>query len=162
MSLEDRESLKEREKGHGRYTGILELAILVALPVLFHYLIPLMIVISPPYSFMGAIVMLLGLGLMIWTAEVFRNAGTGFQLREGGSSLVTTGPFRFSRNPMYLGMLIWLTGLAILLGSCVVFIFPIIFFLLAHFFLIPMEERKMEQISGQQFVEYRQRTRRWL
>jgi len=162
MSLKGTEKVKERKKGHRGGAGILEVAILIALPLLFHYLIPIRIVIPPPYSYTGAIVMLLGLGLMIWTARVFRKAGTGFQLQGGGSILVTSGPFRFSRNPMYLGMLVWLIGLAVLLGSLIVFIFPIIFFLLAHFLLIPIEERKMEQLFGQQFIEYRQRVRRWL
>jgi len=138
------------------------MVILIAMPFLFHYLIPVRIIIPPPYSYIGAIVMLPGLGLMIWAARVFRKSGTGFQLQGGGSNMVTSGPFRFSRNPMYLGMLIWLIGLAVLLGSLIVFIFPIIFFLLANFVLIPIEERKMEQVFGQQFIEYRRQVRRWL
>jgi protein-S-isoprenylcysteine O-methyltransferase Ste14 len=76
--------------------------------------------------------------------------------------LMTGGPFGFSRNPMYLGMLIWLVGLAILLGSLIAFLFPILLFLLANFLLIPTEERRMEHQFGKQYVAYRQRVRRWL
>jgi protein-S-isoprenylcysteine O-methyltransferase Ste14 len=74
---------------------------------------------------------------------------------------VTSGPFRFSRNPMYLGMLSWLIGLAVLLGSLIVFLFPILFFLLANFLVIPLEERDMKRIFKERFIEYKRRVRRW-
>jgi protein-S-isoprenylcysteine O-methyltransferase Ste14 len=63
---------------------------------------------------------------------------------------------------MYLGMLIWLIGFAVLLGSLVVFVFPVLFFLLAELLLIPREERRMEQMCGERFTGYRQSVRRWL
>jgi protein-S-isoprenylcysteine O-methyltransferase Ste14 len=153
------------KKTSGRYRAsarILEFAILIALPILLHYLIPVMILVPRPYSYLGAVLMLLGLALMTWAAMLFRKVGTSFQLQGESSVLVTSGPFRFSRNPMYLGMLIWLMGLAILLGSLVVFVFPFLFFLLANLLMIPLEEKSMEQMMGQQFIEYRQRVRRWL
>jgi protein-S-isoprenylcysteine O-methyltransferase Ste14 len=140
----------------------LEVAILIALPVLCHYLIPVMTVIYQPYSYLGIVVMLFGLALLSWAAMLFRKAGTKFQLHGGGSVLVTSGPFQFSRNPMYLGMLIWLIGLAILLGSLITFVFPLIFFLLANFIVIPLEERDMERIFETRFIEYKRRVRRWL
>jgi protein-S-isoprenylcysteine O-methyltransferase Ste14 len=154
--------MSRRQGGHRTGARVLEVAILIALPILFHYLIPLKTVIVRPYSYLGGVLMLFGLALMTWAARAFREAGTGFQLREGGSVLVTLGPFRFSRNPMYLGMLIWLVGLAVLLGSLIVFLFPILFFLLANFLFIPLEERSMEQALGPRFIEYRQHVRRWL
>jgi protein-S-isoprenylcysteine O-methyltransferase Ste14 len=165
MSAEGRDQVQEKEKsrqGRRRSSGIVEIAILLVLPLLLHYLIPIGIVILPPYSYTGAIVMLVGLGLMIWAARVFQKAGTGFKLEEGGSALVTSGPFRFSRNPMYLGILIWLIGFAILLGSLVVFVLPVIIFLLAQFILIPIEEKRMEQVFGKEYLDYKSRVRRWL
>lgn len=162
MSLDGIGKVQERQKGRRRGSGIVEIAILLVLPLLLHFLIPIWIVIPPPYSYLGAIVMLLGLWLMIWAASIFRKSGTGFQLEGGGSALVTSGPFRFSRNPMYLGILIWLIGFAILLGSLVVFVIPVIIVLLAEFILIPIEERRMEQIFGEEYREYKGRVRRWL
>lgn len=141
---------------------ILEVGILIALPILFHYLIPVKIVVAKPYSYLGAVLMLLGLALTAWASMLFRKVGTSFQLRGGGSVLVTSGPFQFSRNPIYLGMLIWLIGLAVLLGSLIVFLFPILFFLLANLLVIPLEEKDMEQTAGEQFIEYKRCVRRWL
>jgi protein-S-isoprenylcysteine O-methyltransferase Ste14 len=154
--------MMKTNRSHRISARIVEIAILIALPILFHYLIPVMILIPQPYSYLGAAVMLFGLALIIWAASLFREAGTGFQLKGGGLVLVTSGPFRFSRNPMYLGMLIWLIGLAILLGSLIAFLFPILFFLLANYPVIPVEEKDLQRIFGEQFIEYKRRVRRWL
>ena len=151
----------KRTKSHRTSARILEVAILIALPILLHYLIPVMIVIPRPYSYLGAVLMLLSLALMTWTAMLFREERTSFQLRGESSALVTSGPFRFSRNPMYLGMLTWLVGLAVLLGSLIAFLFPILFFLLANLVVIPPEEKRMEHLFGEQFIEYKRRVRRW-
>jgi len=59
----------KRTRGHRTGANILEVAILIALPVLFHYLIPVTIVVPKPYSYLGAVLMLLGLALMTWTAS---------------------------------------------------------------------------------------------
>jgi protein-S-isoprenylcysteine O-methyltransferase Ste14 len=153
--------MRIKGRGHRASARILEVAILLALPILFHYLIPVMIVIPKPYSYLGVALMLLGFVLMAWAAMLFRKVGTNFQLHGGGSVLITSGPFRLSRNPMYLGMLIWLIGLAILLGSLITFLFPALFFLLANFLLIPLEEKDIEQKAGKEFIEYKRHVRRW-
>jgi protein-S-isoprenylcysteine O-methyltransferase Ste14 len=106
--------------------------------------------------------MALGMGLNVWAAQQFRQAGTGFQLQEGGSQVVTSGPFKFSRNPMYLGMFLWLLGLAVLLGSLIVFLFPVLLFVLANFVAIPFEERDMQQKLGEPYLAYKRSVRRWL
>jgi len=152
----------KRTNGHRPSARIVELAILIALPILFHYLLPVMTLVPVPHAYLGVVPMLLGLALMTWTAKSFRQAETGYQLQRESPALMTSGPFGFSRNPMYLGMLIWLLGLAVLLGSLIAFLFPLLLFLLANLLLIPTEERRMEQQFGEQFVEYRQNVRRWL
>jgi len=151
-----------RTKDRRSSSGIVELVILIALPVLLHRLIPVKALIPAPYTYLGFVPMLLGLALMIRTAQSFRKAGARYQLQRESAALMTSGPFGFSRNPMYLGMLIWLVGLAVLLGSLTAFFFPILFFLLANLVLIPTEERRMEQLFGEQFIEYRRDVRRWV
>ena len=141
---------------------VLEIVILLGAPVLCHYVVPVMIVVRRPYSYLGVIPMVLGLILATRAAAEFRRAGTGFALRGGSSALVTSGPFRFSRNPMYLAMLTWLLGLGVLLGSLVAFVFPVLFWLLADFFIIPLEERSTERLFQEEFLEYKRHVRRWL
>jgi protein-S-isoprenylcysteine O-methyltransferase Ste14 len=141
---------------------LLEIMMLLGAPILCHFLLPIAKVINGFWRLPGIIAMVFGLILANSGAEEFRKAKTGFRLQTGGSSLVTSGPFRYSRNPMYLGMLIWLTGLAVLLGSLIAFLFPLLFFVLANFLLIPPEEKKLQQTFGEQFARYRQGVRRWI
>jgi protein-S-isoprenylcysteine O-methyltransferase Ste14 len=139
-----------------------EIAILFLLPILLHFLLPITRIIVPPYTYLGIPVMLGGFALTSWAARTFKEARAGFSLGEERPNLVTTGPFRFTRNPIYLGMIAWLLGLAILLGSLITFVFPVFVFLLANFILIPLEEKRMEQTFGSQFDAYRKRVRRWV
>jgi protein-S-isoprenylcysteine O-methyltransferase Ste14 len=151
-----------RRSGSGRTTArITEAAILLVLPVLSHFLFPVRILVVRPWSYLGVPLMVIGVGLAMWAAKAFREAGTGFRLQGGSSVLTTGGPFRISRNPMYLAMLMWLLGLAVLLGSLTAFVFPLLLFVLANFLIIPPEERKLEEVFGEPYAAYRARVRRW-
>lgn len=141
---------------------LFELLLLIGVPILCHLLWPLVQLINGWWRCSGVVLMLLGLLLTSAAACEFRRAGTGFRLKDGGASLVTSGPFRYSRNPIYLGMLLWLFGLAALLGSLMAFLFPLIMFILANFLLISPEERKLQDTYGEAFTRYRQRVRRWV
>jgi protein-S-isoprenylcysteine O-methyltransferase Ste14 len=105
--------------------------------------------------------MLAGFALMFWTSKVFRSAGARYQLEAESSALMTTGPFRYSRTPMVLAMLIWLFGLATLLGSLVAFMFLVLIFILVTAFIIPMEEKRLEDSYGEEYRAYKQQVRRW-
>ncbi|MCG8527956.1 MAG: isoprenylcysteine carboxylmethyltransferase family protein, partial [Opitutales bacterium] len=76
--------------------------------------------------------------------------------------LVTEGPFKFTRNPIYLGFLLVLVGFAWCFGVISVWVGPLIFLLLANFWYIPFEEKRMLKKFGESYVEYRQKVRRWL
>jgi protein-S-isoprenylcysteine O-methyltransferase Ste14 len=141
---------------------ILETAILLLLPIFLHLLIPILYLISAPFSYTGVALMVGGFGLMSWGSRTFRQRGIGFTLKEERSTVVVEGPFRFTRNPMYLGMLIWLLGLATVLGSLGAFLIPIFFFILANFFIVPIEENEMERTFGEEYLAYKRKVRRWL
>ncbi|MFK8029072.1 MAG: isoprenylcysteine carboxylmethyltransferase family protein [Gammaproteobacteria bacterium] len=78
------------------------------------------------------------------------------------SSLVASGLFQFSRNPMYLGMALILFGVVIRLGSLSGLAILAVFIGLITQFQIKPEERALESIFGQEFVEYCSRVRRWI
>ena len=78
------------------------------------------------------------------------------------SSLVSSGIFKYSRNPMYLGMLIILLALSFkfnLVGGIVISLF---FYLFITKFQILPEEEAMNELFGDEFTEYSYRTRRWI
>jgi protein-S-isoprenylcysteine O-methyltransferase Ste14 len=78
------------------------------------------------------------------------------------SALVTSGPFRFTRNPMYLGIVIAMTGLALLIGTWLAFGSVVLFFAFVNWISIPYEEAKMERQFGDDYRAYKLRVRRWI
>ena len=152
-----------RPRGSARASArLVELALLLALPVAAHFVLPVAVVIPSPYTYLGIPVMLGGLLLSTAASRAFRAAGTSVQLHGETSHLVTGGVFRYSRNPMYLGMLVWLLGLAILLGTLTPFLFPLLVFILLNVAIVPMEERSLRQLHPAEYAQYSGRVRRWL
>lgn len=152
-----------RTRGGARASArLIELALLLALPVAAHFLVPVAVVVPSPYIYLGIPVMLAGLLVSTAASWAFRWAGTSVQLHGDTSHLVTDGVFRYSRNPMYLGMVVWLLGLAILLGTLTPFLFPLLVFVLLNTTLVPMEERSLRQLHPAEYAEYSRRVRRWL
>ena len=78
------------------------------------------------------------------------------------TSLVTSGVFGFSRNPIYLGMLLVLFGWAVVLSSPAAFLLSAVFVLYLDLFQIGPEERVLSALLGQEFLDYRARVRRWI
>ena len=78
------------------------------------------------------------------------------------SSLVITGPFRFTRNPMYLSLLLYLLAWAVYLSNFVVVLFLPVFVLYINQFQIKPEERVLFSLFGPEYAAYKERVRRWL
>ena len=125
---------------------------------------PISELISTPWNQMGILVMLVamctdGLSLL----QFFRVHTSINPIHpEKSKVLVTTGLYRHTRNPMYLGLLLLLLGLGIFLGSASPFItLPIFIVILTVQQIIP-EEKILEQKFGQQYRDYKQSVKRWL
>jgi protein-S-isoprenylcysteine O-methyltransferase Ste14 len=104
-----------------------------------------------------------GIGLAIWGERTFAAAGTEIMpASPANKRLVTHGPFRFTRNPMYLGLIIAALGIALYWGTLPFFAVPILVFLLCHLGFIPFEEAKMARQHGDAYTDYRGRVRRWI
>lgn len=105
----------------------------------------------------GAVVAVLGVA-------TFRRARTTVNpiKPQSASSLVTTGIYRFSRNPMYLGILLLLAGWAVYLANAPALILLPAFVLYMNRFQITPEERALSALFGSEFAAYKQRVRRWM
>ena len=137
---------------------------LVALVLMgfFHVVAPGAYIIGEPYRYGGIVLMALALALIVWSAALFRRAGTNIRPYLPSTALVIAGPYRYTRNPMYLGMAGMLLGAGVYLGSITPFIvIPAFMALLTERFILP-EEAKMEAAFGQPYLEYKARVRRWL
>ena len=113
----------------------------------------------------------LALGLVVAGAVIsalgvvsFRRAGTTVNpiKPETAGSLVVSGIYRRTRNPMYLGFLLGLAGWAVFLSNALTFIFLPVFVLYLNRFQIRPEERALASVFGKDFAAYQSRVRRWL
>lgn len=127
-----------------------------------HYLSPIVQIVASPYHWAGAALFLMGLGLAAWHKKLFKRVGTEINTFRQPNKLVTRGLFKVSRNPMYLGFVVALTGASVYLGSLSPALFVLLFFLAAHYWYIPIEERAMDRQFGEAYRQYRERVRRWL
>lgn len=127
-----------------------------------HYYFPVYQYIHEPLSYIGAVVVFLGIAVTTIPAGVFKKAGTGIMPFDKATVLVTSGFYRYTRNPMYLGMFLLLTGSAILMGSIgAAFPIPVFVLIIRNNFVLG-EERFLEASFGQQYLDYKATVRRWL
>jgi protein-S-isoprenylcysteine O-methyltransferase Ste14 len=136
--------------------------VFVGLEILLHYLFPIKQIATSPYNYLGILLIILGAIPNFWIYFHFKKRNTTTKIYENPKVLVTSGLFRISRNPNYLGMAVLLLGIALLLGSLITFIFPILFIILTNIFVIKKEEKNLEKTFGKRYLEYKNRVRRWI
>lgn len=117
---------------------------------------------APVVRYAAAVPVLLGLAIIISAGSGFRKAGTDMVPFKNVNSLVTDGIYRFTRNPMYLGMAIILLGAAMLFANpATLLTVPVFMAIIQARFIIP-EERMLSDLFGAEFETYCSRVRRWL
>ena len=136
--------------------------ILLLLFIGFHFVFPLLKFIFSPYNYLGFGLIIFGIIMNLWTDLLFKKKQTTVKPYEMPNFFVTSGPFKLSRHPMYLGMMSILLGVAIFLGSLITFAFPIIFIMIMEKLFIPLEEKNLKNKFGNQYVDYKRRVRRWI
>jgi protein-S-isoprenylcysteine O-methyltransferase Ste14 len=112
---------------------------------------------------LGIALTILGWAPPVWAVLLFRRAGTEVRpTSPANKALVTYGPYQFTRNPMYLGLVIVTLGIALWIGSWPMLLAPILTFVTANFVHIPFEEAKMRRQFGETFDAYTRKVRRWV
>jgi protein-S-isoprenylcysteine O-methyltransferase Ste14 len=116
-----------------------------------------------PLPPVGLALVVLGFVPPLWAVILFRREGTELNpTSTANAKLVTGGPYRFTRNPMYLGLVIQTLGIAIWVGAWPMFAAPIALFLTSNWLHIPFEEAKMRRQFGTDFDAYVSKVRRWV
>ncbi|MEQ8858034.1 MAG: isoprenylcysteine carboxylmethyltransferase family protein [Pseudomonadales bacterium] len=134
----------------------------LGLALALHLWWPLLTWAPRPYSLAGLLLLPPGLWLLIRASGLFNRIGTNIHTFRDPDVLVTDGPFRLSRNPMYLGFLLVLLGGCIALGTLTPLLACVGFALVANFWYVPFEERACAARFGDAYQRYCARTRRWL
>ena len=123
---------------------------------------PVAWIVPPKWNLIGLVFLASGIGLNLIADNSFKQAETTVKPYQESSHLVTTGAFQISRNPMYLGMVLILAGIALLLRSLSPFVVILPFAILIDRTYIRIEERMLAERFGASWEAYRARTRRWL
>ncbi|MGE5463408.1 MAG: methyltransferase family protein [Syntrophothermus sp.] len=138
------------------------LAVAIVLTVLVQWLVPLPFLSGLPSRVLGAILFLGGFALGMPAFRGMLHAKTSPNPHRPSTALVRDATYRFTRNPMYLGMLISYSGLFIFLQNPWFLLFlPILVWLFTFLVIIP-EERYLEEKFGSEYLEYKSRVRRWI
>lgn len=110
----------------------------------------------------GALLLAAGLTLAAAFFRSFSRAQTPVDLRKPTAALVTTGPYRLSRNPGYLSLAIIYAGIAVATSSLWTFVSLIPALLAVEYRVIRREETYLERRFGQEYTAYKRQTRRWI
>jgi protein-S-isoprenylcysteine O-methyltransferase Ste14 len=123
--------------------------------------IPLVRLIHAPFNLFGIVLIIAGIIMTLLINSALLKNRTSIQPFETPDVLITSGLFKLSRNPLYLGMAIAFLGVVITLGTLSPFIFLIIFVIIINRVIIPFEEDKLETVFGDKYLDYKTKTRRW-
>jgi protein-S-isoprenylcysteine O-methyltransferase Ste14 len=115
------------------------------------------------WNFTGLIAVSTGIGLYAWCLFFhFKTYRTSVRVGFSPPHLVTAGPYQISRNPMYISAFFAWIGWAIFYGSPLVFIALLLLWSIFSFRVIPQEERQLESLFGEDYLDYQRSVRRWI
>ena len=117
---------------------------------------------SVPRFWIGGGLFGFAFALAIWAIRTIRGAGTRIETNKPTTVIVTNGPFRFTRNPVYIGMLLGQTGIAIGFDNLWVLAMLVPFYLVIRYGVVAREEAYLERKFGDVYLGYKSRVRRWL
>lgn len=122
------------------------------------------ILLLPFQALIAILLTLLGITIALLGVVSFRKAKTTVNPTkpDSASSVVDSGIFRFTRNPMYLGMLMLLAGYAVELAALSSYCLAMTFILYMNQFQIKPEERALDKLFGKAYSDYKSKVRRWI
>ena len=113
-------------------------------------------------AWVGGAIFAISLALAIWAIITIRKAGTRVETYKPTTTIVTSGPYRFTRNPIYLGMFLGQIGLAIAFDSLWILGTLVLFYLVIRYGVVAREEAYLRRKFGDVYLGYKSRVRRWL
>jgi len=134
----------------------------IALGLIGHALWPVRIVRRSIGTPVGALLTLAAIALFIYAVRTFRAAGTPVPGNEPTTTIVRNGPYRFTRNPIYLAFSLFQLGLALWVNSVSLVITLVPAVVLMAVVVIPREERYLETRFPTEYAAYKASVRRWL
>ena len=134
----------------------------LAAGLLMQWLAPRPILASNVRYWAGGVLLASGVLLAIWGRRVMEQAGTNVNPTLPTTAVVATGPFRFSRNPLYVALTLIYVGLALLANALWVLVLIVPVLLVMHYGVVRREESYLDTKFGEAYRSYRSRVRRYL
>ena len=126
------------------------------------FIFPFPLIPTLPQFILGAACAVAGFLLIRTSISAIENAGTTYDPYAASTKLVTSGIYRFTRNPGYLGLAVIQLGLALLIDGIWIAMTMAIAVLVTHVFVVRLEEEKLRQSFGQEYEQYRAYVRPWI
>jgi protein-S-isoprenylcysteine O-methyltransferase Ste14 len=138
------------------------LLVCLLLMLALRWLLPLQMIFPPLVWLLGIGLMGLGFVLSVLGEQQFHKAHTPVNPLETPQILVTNGLYRWTRNPMYLGFALVLLGVWLMLGALSPLMGVLLFVVVTDRWYIAGEEKRLEVVFGQVYLDYTRQVRRWI
>lgn len=131
--------------------------------IAFHWLLlPIWDTFRLAAPIVGTAIALLGVLLGFWSWLLFKKYDIALRPTSDTHKLIFEGPYRFTRNPIYLGMVLFLLGIAMYIGTLPFYLVAVAFFITLNNVYIPYEEIKLSSKFSDSYLDYTRQVRRWL
>jgi len=118
-------------------------------------------VIPFPFNLLGILITFAGFVLAGKVHDLFNKHKTTLGM-DKSHHLIDEGVFKQTRNPMYIGMFLFLFGISFCLGNVLSIGISILFIILVSIIFVPIEEKLLTETFGKQYLDYKEKTRRWI
>jgi protein-S-isoprenylcysteine O-methyltransferase Ste14 len=145
--------------GLARPPAIYLIAIATGLLLHFGWPIPFAPTWAKPF---GALIAIFAATLFIWSIRTFHSSGTPVPGNRPTTVIVRVGPYRLTRNPIYLAFSLFQTGIALMVNDAWILITLLVAISVMSFVVIPREEHYLEARFGEEYSTYKASVRRWL
>lgn len=134
----------------------------IGLGVILHNIFPLHFIHGPLKTIIGAIFLAYSVLVMSLAILQLRKAGTNIDVRKPTTAVVTDGIYRYTRNPIYVSMVLLMIAISVLVSNIWIFVLSPAFAIVMQKGVIEREERYLEKKFGTEYTDYKKRTRRWI
>ena len=134
--------------------------VLIVLPIQFYFPMPLL----PGFIhwIWGVSLFIIGMAMVYSSARLFKSNKTNVEPWKSTSCIVETGPYKYTRNPIYVAGMILMLAIAFLVNSVWIVIAEFPFFLFLNFWVVPKEEKYLEAKFGEAYTNYKAKVTRWV
>jgi protein-S-isoprenylcysteine O-methyltransferase Ste14 len=129
---------------------------------LLHFAYPIRVMRYSVSLSLGVVLAIVSAWVAIRAVRVMKAAGTNVRPDRPALKIVTSGPYRFTRNPMYLSLCLLQLALGFMLDGWVPVLFALLLALILHFGVILREESYLERKFGEEYLSFKHQVRRWL